>query len=85
MELCPACHNPLEECDCFVNEGFEPPMVPELKKKREYGLPQGPLPGIKTHGSSGYAKGCRCEVCREVKANWAKEYRKDYKARMDME
>lgn len=31
-------------------------------------------PNVKTHGRSGYIRGCRCKPCTKANAKWSREY-----------
>lgn len=75
MTKCPACHNPLELCDCFTNTMESGALIePNFNRAiRSYGKKQPPKEGIKKHGTNGYAFGCRCDVCRAEKTAYMRE------------
>lgn len=81
MNTCPACHNTIEECDCFSSDLSEMEFKKHVVKTetRPYGVPQEPLAGIKKHGTSGYTKGCRCGVCRKARTLYRREFVKNNK------
>lgn len=76
METCIACNKIQDKCDCFgpPKPKRQVHVFSEMPNQKYKKPPGEKKAGIREHGGSGYTMGCRCEVCREGRRLYMREY-----------